>query len=51
MWTLRSRTTGRPIVTSSGHNYVFSDESDAFDFAREHVNRDDVEVIPLPPAE
>jgi hypothetical protein len=47
MWTLRSRQTGKLIVTMSGHSYLFSDESDAVEFARESPNGADLEVIPV----
>jgi hypothetical protein len=47
MWTLRSRETGKPIVTTSGHSYLFSDESDAIEFARESQDAADIEVIPV----
>jgi hypothetical protein len=47
LWTLRSRQTGKLIVTTSGHNYLFSDELDAIHFVEENPGADDVEVIPM----
>ncbi len=44
MWTLRSRQTGKLIVTTSGHNYLFSDESDASQFLEDFRDAVDVEV-------
>lgn len=48
MWTLRSRQTGRPILTSSGHSYLFSEEAEALEFARTLREAPDLDVIPSP---
>jgi hypothetical protein len=45
MWTLRSRQTGKLIVTTSGHSYLFSDETDAVEFVRDSQDAADIEVI------
>ncbi len=51
MWTLRSRQTGHQIVTSTGHNYLFAEESDALEYAHARQDAADVEVVPIDPAE
>ena len=45
MWTLRSRQTGKLIVTTSGHSYLFSDETDAIEFVRDSQDAADFEVL------
>jgi hypothetical protein len=47
LWTLRSRQTGQLIVTTSGHQYLFSDESVAIEYVAVLAEPADVEVIPV----
>jgi hypothetical protein len=51
MWTLKSRQSGRPILTTSGHSYLFAEQADALEFARLHPETVDLDVIPIPQPE
>jgi hypothetical protein len=50
-WTLHSRTTGQPLLTSSGHTFVFSEEADAHAFVQERLDAAALEVVPIPSPE
>jgi hypothetical protein len=50
-WTLQLRATGRPILTSSGHGYSFSDEADARAFLVSRPDAETLEVVPIPSPE
>ncbi|HLZ10140.1 MAG TPA: hypothetical protein VKT80_16235 [Chloroflexota bacterium] len=47
-WTLYVRETGCPVLTPSGHSFVFSDEADARAFLDERADSDRLDVAPIP---
>jgi hypothetical protein len=50
-WTLQSRTTGRPVLTASGHRYLFADEADARAFLDDRSDSETLEVTSVPSPE
>jgi len=46
-WTVHSRATGRPVLTPSGHGYIFSDEADARAFLSARSDSATLEVVPI----
>jgi hypothetical protein len=50
-WTLHSRTTGQPVLTSSGHTFVFSEEADAQAFLQDRPDAAALEIVPIPSPE
>jgi hypothetical protein len=50
-WTLCLRATGQPLLTSSGHTFVFSEETDALAFLAERPDAAAHEVVSIPSPE
>ncbi|HUX88670.1 MAG TPA: hypothetical protein VMW65_16825 [Chloroflexota bacterium] len=47
VWTIQQRSTGEPLETEGGYQYIFSDESDALVFLGKRSDAAGLEVVAI----
>ncbi len=47
VWTIQRRTTGEPLETDSGYQYVFSEEGDALAFLSTRPDAASLEIVAI----